>query len=141
MESPAGFSITLKHKMSNINIIMIFNYLLDIEISFSVSYINQQKGSIIMIADKIKTLRESNSLTQADIAKKLGITRSSVNAWEMGISVPSTMYIVELARLFGVSTDYILGLEQKAALDISGLDEESVRILTEMALYMRSRQE
>lgn len=93
-----------------------------------------------MIADKIKTLRESNGLTQADIAKKLGITRSSVNAWEMGISVPSTMYIVELSRLFGVSADYILGLEQKASLDISGLDEESVRLLTEMALYMRSRQ-
>ena len=93
-----------------------------------------------MIADKIKTLRESNGLTQADIAKKLGITRSSVNAWEMGISVPSTMYIVELSRLFGVSADYILGLEQKASLDISGLDEESVRLLTEMVLYMRSRQ-
>ena len=33
-------------------------------------------------------------MTQADVAKKLGITRSSVNAWEMGISVPSTMYLV-----------------------------------------------
>ncbi len=93
-----------------------------------------------MVADKIKSLRESNSMTQNDIAKRLGITRSSVNAWEMGISVPSTMYIVELAQLFSVSTDYLLGLSHKAVLDISELDDESVRILSEMAQYMRDRQ-
>lgn len=93
-----------------------------------------------MIADKIKTLRESNSMTQNDIAKKLGITRSSVNAWEMGISVPSTMYIVELANLFSVSADYLLGLDHRAVLDISGLDDDSVRILNDMVRYMRDRQ-
>ncbi len=93
-----------------------------------------------MIADKIKTLRMTNNLTQNDVAKRLGITRSSVNAWEMGISVPSTMYIVELARLFSVSADYILGLEHKEVLDISGLDEESARILHDMVQYMKGRQ-
>ena len=93
-----------------------------------------------MIADKIKTLREANGMTQNEISRQLGITRSSVNAWEMGISIPSTMYIVELAQLFAVSTDYLLGLDHKAVLDISDLDDESVRILTEMAQYMRGRQ-
>lgn len=93
-----------------------------------------------MIAEKIKKLRESNSMTQSDVANRLGITRSSVNAWEMGISVPSTMYVVELSRLFSVSTDYLLGLEHKTVLDISDLDETEVRILTEMARYMKERQ-
>ena len=63
-----------------------------------------------MIADKIKDLREKQNLTQTALAKRLGITRSSVNAWELGISVPSTQYIVELAHIFHVSTDYLLGL-------------------------------
>ena len=93
-----------------------------------------------MVADKIKALREANGMTQNDIARKFGITRSSVNAWEMGISTPSTTYIVELAHLFSGSTDYLLGLEHRAVLDISDLDGESVRILTEMARYMRERQ-
>lgn len=93
-----------------------------------------------MIADKIKALRISNDMTQNDVAKKLGITRSSVNAWEMGISVPSTMYVVELAQLFSVSADYILGLEQKMVLDISGLDDDSVKILNDMVQYMKGRQ-
>ena len=58
-----------------------------------------------MIADKIKRLREASHLTQTELAKKLNITRSSVNAWEMGISVPSTTYLIELALLFHVSTE------------------------------------
>ena len=61
-----------------------------------------------MVAYKIKHLREQLGLTQSDLAKKLGITRSSVNAWELGISVPSTQYVVELAAIFKVSTDYLI---------------------------------
>ena len=94
-----------------------------------------------MIADKIKELRVSNDMTQADVAKKLGITRSSVNAWEMGISVPSTMYLVELSRLFAVSTDYILGLEHEIVLDLSGVDAEGVLLLNDMLRYIRTKQE
>ena len=93
-----------------------------------------------MVADRIKALRLSNNLTQNDIAKRLGITHSSVNAWEMGISVPSTMYIVELVRMFAVSTDYILGLEPKMVIDISELDGGSVKIINDMVQYMRNRQ-
>lgn len=90
-----------------------------------------------MIAEKIKALRSSNGWTQAKLAKRLGITRSSVNAWEMGISVPSTSYIVELAQLFHVSADFLLGLDQNASLDISGLDEEEIKILSEVAWQFR----
>ena len=50
-----------------------------------------------MVSERIKQLREKNNLTQSSLAKKLNVTRSSVNAWEMGISVPSTSLIVDLA--------------------------------------------
>lgn len=58
-----------------------------------------------MRADRIKALRTANNLTQAELERMLGLTRSSVNALEIGISVPSTMYVISLARLFKVSTD------------------------------------
>lgn len=61
-----------------------------------------------MIADKIRSLRQRNDWSQTALANKLGITRSSVNAWEMGISVPATSTIVELAGIFHVTTDYLL---------------------------------
>lgn len=76
-----------------------------------------------MIADKINLLREASHLTQTELAKKLNITRNSVNAWEMGISVPATTYLIELALLFHVSTDFLLGLEQNNTIDISTLSE------------------
>ena len=53
---------------------------------------------LFSLAEKIKILREKSGLTQAEIARTLGLSRSSVNAWEMGLSVPSTQYIVELAK-------------------------------------------
>lgn len=82
-----------------------------------------------MIAEKIKFLREEKNMTQSDLAKKLGITRSSVNAWEMGISIPSTQYIVELAYLFKVSTDYLLGLNTDANISTQGLNDDDVKLI------------
>ena len=88
-----------------------------------------------MIADRIKNLRTSCSMTQSELARKLNITRSSVNAWEMGISTPSTAYVVELAQLFHVSTDYLLGLSTNISLDVSHLTEKEIQ-----QIYRASRQ-
>ena len=92
-----------------------------------------------MIADKIKSLREKNGLTQSSLAKKLNVTRSSVNAWEMGISVPSTSLIVDLAVLFHVSTDYLLGVESTSSLDISGLNDREIMIIYDLIQYLKSK--
>ena len=91
------------------------------------------------IADKIKLLREASHLTQTELAKKLNITRSSVNAWEMGISVPSTTYLIELALLFHVSTDFLLGLEQNNTIDISTLSEREAILVYELVDYFTSQ--
>lgn len=90
-----------------------------------------------MIADRIKHLREVNGITQSALAKKLGITRSSVNAWEMGISVPSTQNIVELSRIFCVSTDYLLGVDKSSTIDVSGLSESDVQLLYRIITHLR----
>ena len=92
-----------------------------------------------MIADKIKRLREASHLTQTELAKKLNITRSSVNAWEMGIYDPSTTYLIELALLFHVSTDFLLGLEQNNTIDISTLSEREAILVYELVDYFTSQ--
>ncbi|MBQ1849846.1 MAG: helix-turn-helix transcriptional regulator [Lachnospiraceae bacterium] len=92
-----------------------------------------------MVADRIKTLREQVGMTQTALAKQLGITRSSVNAWELGISVPSTQYIIELAALFKVSTDYLLCVDRSAAVDISGLDEEDTELVIRLVRHLRRK--
>ncbi len=82
-----------------------------------------------MIADRIKFLREESGYTQAELARRLGITRSSVNAWEMGISVPSTQYIIDLAKIFSVSTDYLLEMDASASIHLDGLTPEDMQIV------------
>ncbi len=92
-----------------------------------------------MIADRIRILREGMGATQADLAKKLGITRSSVNAWELGISVPSTQYIVELSHIFGVSTDYLLNVDESSTIKISGLTEADVQLVYDLIQHLKKK--
>jgi len=92
-----------------------------------------------MISDRIKDLRELNNMTQAELARQLGITRSSVNAWEIGISVPSTQYIVELAQTFGVSTYYLLCVESTATISVSGLDEDDLRLVSTLVNHLKQK--
>ncbi len=92
-----------------------------------------------MIPEKIKLLREKKGLTQTELAKQLGITRSGVNAWEMGISVPSTQYIVYLAQFFGVSTDYLLGVENSAVVSVAGLNDREIAAVVEIVQCLRSK--
>lgn len=92
-----------------------------------------------MVADRIKILREQKGFTQSDLAKQLGITRSSVNAWELGISVPSTQYIVELARIFKISTDYLLCVDNTATISVAGLSEKDIQIVYDLISHLREK--
>lgn len=91
-----------------------------------------------MICDTIKALREKTGLSQSGLAKKLGVTRSAVNAWEMGLSVPTAQYLVELSRLFQVSADYLLGLNNEEAIYIDNFTEQEKRLLYSLADYFKS---
>ena len=93
-----------------------------------------------MIAEKIKELRINGNLTQSDIAKKLGVTRSSVNAWEMGISVPSTQYIVLLSEFFDVSSDFLLGISKTSTINVSGLSEREIVAVHEIVKCLKDKQ-
>ena len=90
-----------------------------------------------MTAEKIKELRQARGWTQADLARRLGVTRNGVNSWEQGPSMPSPASLVDLARLFSVSTDYLLGVEQLNTVNVTGLDERDVAILAELADRLR----
>ena len=90
-----------------------------------------EKG-LFLFADKVKSLREQLNITQSELAKRLGLTRSSVNGWEMGLSVPSTPLLIKLSRIFDVSTDYLLGIEKGATLKIDNLSDKEVAILVDL---------
>ena len=84
---------------------------------------------ILQIAEKIKKLRNDKRLTQTDLANRLDVSRSAVNAWEQGTNNPTLNYAVELAEIFEVSIDYLIGGSDNK-IDISELtddEQEAVR--------------
>lgn len=92
-----------------------------------------------MICDTIKELRERSGLSQSALAKKVGVTRSAVNAWEMGLSIPTTQYVAELAQLFRVSADYMLGLDNTEAIYIGNLTDAEKHILYSLLNYFHDK--
>ena len=90
-----------------------------------------------MTADRIRALREARGWTQAELARRLNITRNGVNSWEQGLSMPSPTCLVDLAKLFSVSTDYLLGVERLDAVNVTGLNEEDIALLAQLADRLR----
>lgn len=88
-----------------------------------------------MINDRIKMLREQYNYSQADLAKKLNIARTSVLAWENQTSDPAMKHIIALAKLFRVSTDYLLEIDDKRTLSLEGLSDEEISILCDLLNY------
>lgn len=90
-----------------------------------------------MIADKIKDLRTARGWTQAELARRLDVTRNGVNSWEQGLSMPSSALLIDLAKVFSVSTDYLLGIESLNTVNVTGLDNHDIAMLTELADRLR----
>ena len=68
-------------------------------------------------------------------AKKLDVTRSSVNAWEMGLSTPTTQYVAAMAQLFHVSSDYMLGIENRIQITLDGYSQEETKLIFNLLKY------
>lgn len=79
-----------------------------------------------MLSEKLKKLRIANGLSQVELAKKIGVTKQCVSNWENDNVMPSIDMLVKIANLFKVSTDRILGLDEKKYLEITGLDDNQL---------------
>lgn len=68
-----------------------------------------------MIGNKIQSCRKRAGLSQETLARELGISRQAVSRWETGEAIPDTEKVIQLSRLFQVSTDYLLLDEMEEA--------------------------
>ena len=101
-----------------------------------------QEEDDMILADKIITLRKKAGWSQEELASQLGVTRQSVSKWEGAQSVPDLDKVVQMSRLFGVSTDYLLKdeLEEEEFVE-SEADETPLRRVTmeQAARYLALR--
>ena len=81
----------------------------------------------MILADKIMTLRKKAGWSQEELAQQLNVTRQSVSKWEGAQSVPDLDKIVQMSRIFGVSTDYLLKDELEEQEPAPSLAEQPLR--------------
>ena len=81
---------------------------------------------------RLKRLREKHNLSQSQVAKRLGITRAAISSYENNISLPSVNVLAELALLYRVSTDYLLGLDNRTAIVLEDLTPRQSAVIQEV---------
>ncbi len=93
--------------------------------------------------ERIHDLRERSGMTQTDLAIRMGVSRSGVNAWEMGLSKPSLDNLILLSRIFHTTTDYLLGISHEDVISIDDFSIEEKALITGLVNYIehgKSRQ-
>lgn len=92
---------------------------------------------MVDFGNMLKTLRLRKNMTQAQLANKLGLTKSVISAYETGLRLPSYDILIHIARIYNVSTDYLLGIEQKQEIGLSGLSQEEINALLNLINAMK----
>lgn len=87
----------------------------------------------------LKALRIRETMTQAQLAQKLGLTKSVISAYETGLRLPSYDVLIHIAKIFKVSTDYLLGMEHRQEIDLSGLSQAEIDALLNLIKAMKQR--
>ena len=79
-----------------------------------------------MLGQRINELRQSLGWSQVELAARLSVSKQTVSNWENGNIQPSVDMLVRLSKVFNVSTDYLLGLENIPRLSVDGLPPDFV---------------
>lgn len=90
----------------------------------------------MILADKIMNLRKKAGWSQEELAEQLNVTRQSVSKWEGARAVPDMDKVVQMSRIFGVSTDYLLKDEVE-----DEKPEENIQDISELPLHKVSMEE
>lgn len=70
---------------------------------------------------RLRGLRERKNLSQSQVAKRLSLTRASISGYENNLASPSVEVLCKFALLYGVTTDYLLGLDNRKVIVMDGL--------------------
>lgn len=88
---------------------------------------------------RLKELRTNANMTQAQLGRLIGVTKSVISFYELHERAPSPDILIKLSSVFHVSTDYLLGLKRSDYLDTSGLTEEDILLLQNIAQHLRKK--
>lgn len=93
---------------------------------------------MILLGEKLKTLRNKHKYTQQELAALVGVTKATIAAYENDTRLPSYNVLIKLSYILKTSTDYLLLDKQSTGIDTTGLNEEQIGALSVMADYFKA---
>lgn len=94
---------------------------------------------MVDFGNRLKALRLKENMTQEQLAKKLGLTKSVISAYESDLRHPSYDVLIHISKIYNVTTDYLLGVERKREIDVSGLTRDEVEALLNLIRAMKRK--
>lgn len=79
-----------------------------------------------MLGEKIASLRKSYNMSQVQLAERLSLSKQAISNWENNNILPSIEMLIRIARFFSVSTDYLLELDDREYIEVTGLTQEQI---------------
>ena len=94
---------------------------------------------IVELGEKLKQLRTEKHLRQDQVACLINVERSSISLWENDLRQPTYTALVKLAKLYGVTTDYLLGCSNDRTVDVSGLTAVEAAMISDLVASMTAK--
>lgn len=87
----------------------------------------------------LKELRMQSNLTQKQLAERIGVTKSVVSYYESQERYPSPDILVKIAKVFHVTTDFLLGIDTKQSVNISDLSADDISFILKTIDFLKSK--
>lgn len=100
-----------------------------------------KKGMVVNMAFdfgyRLRFLRKKKKLSQKQVAERIRVSKASISGYENNLTMPSVDVLVKLALLYGVTTDYLTGLDNRKIISLDGFTENQQKQVMEIIESVR----
>lgn len=82
------------------------------------------------MGERIRQLRCQRNLSQIELARQVGVSKSVISSYENNVHFPPYDVLLKIARLFDVSTDYLLNASRDQVINVDGLTDTQINAIT-----------
>ncbi len=96
---------------------------------------------MVGLNNRLKMLRKERHMTQVQVAHRVGVTKAMISAYETATRSPSYDILIRLAHVFGVTTDYLLGIDSRRMIDVTKMDEKEIELVVRIIDALKKKKE
>ena len=94
---------------------------------------------MVDMGSRLRQLRKQHKLTQKQVAERTGLAVSAISSYESGSRCPTYETLRKLATMYHVSCDFLVGMPSTRTIDVSGLSDSEIAVLTQTADIFRNK--